>query len=160
MHRFREHTYDCQRGRMRRRIIRESGINMYTSLYLKLITNKDSLYGSRNSAQCYVVVWMGGNFMGRMDTCLCMAESLLCSPETTTTLLISYTPVQNKKFKKISPSYHSLESSIYFCLIQKCLQILKAGRQLCNHDRPGSFNILSWSPKMLFQFWPPHLTSS
>jgi len=29
----------------------------------------------------------------------CMAESLHCSPETTTTLLISYTPIQNKKFK-------------------------------------------------------------
>ena len=27
-------------------------------------------------------------------------ESLCCSPETTTTLLIIYTPVQNKKLKK------------------------------------------------------------
>ena len=35
----------------------------------------------------------------RMDTCICMAESLSCSPETTTTLLIGYTPVQNKTFK-------------------------------------------------------------
>ena len=35
----------------------------------------------------------------RMDTCICMAESLCCSPETTTTLLTGYTPVQNKKFK-------------------------------------------------------------
>ena len=26
-----------------------------------------------------------------------MAESLCCSPETTTTLLTSYTPIQNKK---------------------------------------------------------------
>ena len=30
---------------------------------------------------------------------ICMAESLHCSPETTTILLISYTPTQNKKFK-------------------------------------------------------------
>ena len=30
---------------------------------------------------------------GRMDTYICMAESLHCSPETTTTLLISYTPI-------------------------------------------------------------------
>jgi len=30
-----------------------------------------------------------------MDTCLCMAESLCCSPGTTTTLLIGYTPIQN-----------------------------------------------------------------
>ena len=34
---------------------------------------------------------------GRMDTCVCMAESLCCSPETTTTLLMGYTPIQNKK---------------------------------------------------------------
>ena len=34
------------------------------------------------------------------DTCICirMAESLLCSPETITTLLTGYTPIQNKKF--------------------------------------------------------------
>ena len=37
---------------------------------------------------------------GRMDTCICMAESLCCSPEIITTLLIGYTPIQNKKFNK------------------------------------------------------------
>ena len=36
---------------------------------------------------------------GRMDTCTCIAESFPCSPETTTILLIGYTPMQNKKFK-------------------------------------------------------------
>ena len=34
-----------------------------------------------------------------MNTCIYMTESLHCSPEITTTLLISYTPIQNKKFK-------------------------------------------------------------
>ena len=29
---------------------------------------------------------------------MCMAESLPCSPETITTLLISYAPIKNKKF--------------------------------------------------------------
>ena len=38
---------------------------------------------------------------GRMDTCICVAESLHCLPETMTALLIGYTPKQNKKFKKI-----------------------------------------------------------
>ena len=33
-----------------------------TLLYLKQITNKDILYKTRNSAQCYVVAWMGGEF--------------------------------------------------------------------------------------------------
>ena len=35
-----------------------------------------------------------------MDTCIWMAESLHSSPETTPSLLISYTPRQNKKFIK------------------------------------------------------------
>ena len=35
-----------------------------------------------------------------MDTCVCMAESLCCLPETVTTLLIGYVPKQNKKLKK------------------------------------------------------------
>ena len=42
---------------------------------------------------------MGGEFWGRMDTCICMPEFLPHSPETITTLLIiSYTSIQNKKF--------------------------------------------------------------
>ena len=49
-----------------------------------------------NSAQCYVPAWA---VWGRMDTCICMTESLCCSPETTTTLLIGYTPIQNKSLK-------------------------------------------------------------
>ena len=35
-----------------------------------------------------------------MDTCIGMAESLHCLPETITTLSVSYTPIQNKKVKK------------------------------------------------------------
>ena len=39
-------------------------------------------------------------FRGRMDTCICMAESLHSSTETITTLLISYTSIQKFKNKK------------------------------------------------------------
>ena len=39
----------------------------------------------------------GRGVWGRMDTCICMAESLHCSPEAITTLLIGYTSIQNKK---------------------------------------------------------------
>ena len=42
----------------------------------------------------------GRGVWGRMNTCICMAESLPCSPETVTTLLIGYSPIQNTKFKK------------------------------------------------------------
>ena len=41
----------------------------------------------------------GSGVWERMDTCVCMAESLCYSPENITTLLIGYTPIQNKKFK-------------------------------------------------------------
>ena len=41
----------------------------------------------------------GRRVWGRMDTCVWMAESLHCSPETTTTLIVCYILIQNKKFK-------------------------------------------------------------
>ena len=38
---------------------------------------------------------------GRMDTCICMAESLHYSPDPITKLLIDYTPIQNVLVLKI-----------------------------------------------------------
>ena len=43
----------------------------------------------------------GRGIWGEMNTCICMAESLCCSPETIATLLIHYAPTQNKNKKKI-----------------------------------------------------------
>ena len=45
-------------------VVREFGMDMYTLLYLKWITNKDLLYSTGNFAQCYVATWMGGEFGG------------------------------------------------------------------------------------------------
>ena len=45
-------------------IVREFGVDMYTLLYLKWITNKGVLYSTGNSAQCYAAAWMGGEFRG------------------------------------------------------------------------------------------------
>ena len=42
----------------------EFGMDMYTLIYLKWIVNKDLLYSTWNSAQCYVAAWMGGDFGG------------------------------------------------------------------------------------------------
>ena len=42
------------RGEWGEGILRELGIDMYTLLYLKWITNKDLLYSTRNSTQYYV----------------------------------------------------------------------------------------------------------
>ena len=41
-------------------IVREMGMDRYTLLYLKWITNKDRLYSTGNSAQCYVSAWVQG----------------------------------------------------------------------------------------------------
>jgi len=73
-------------------------MDKYTLLYFKWIANKDLLHSTWNSAQCYVVAWMGGDF-GENGTCICMDESLCCSPETVTTLLIRLHPNTKKHFK-------------------------------------------------------------
>ena len=54
---LRKQTYDCQEEGM-------FGMNMYTLLYLKCVTNKDLLYRTENSAQRYVPAWMGGGLGG------------------------------------------------------------------------------------------------
>ena len=48
----------------RKVVVREFGMDMSTLLYLTQITNKDLLYSTWNSAQCYVPAWMGGGFGG------------------------------------------------------------------------------------------------
>ena len=45
-------------------IVRECEMDMYTLLYLKWITDKDLLYSTWNSAQCYAAAWMGGESGG------------------------------------------------------------------------------------------------
>ena len=87
-------------------IVREFGIDMYTLLYLKWITNKDLLYGTRNSAQCYLAAWRGGEFPENR-THEYMTESLCNPPQTITTLLICYIPILNKKLKQKDFSFHS-----------------------------------------------------
>ena len=44
--------------------VRESGMGMYTQLYLKWISSKDLVYSAWNSAQCYVGAWMGAELRG------------------------------------------------------------------------------------------------
>ena len=43
---------------------RQGGMDMYTVLYLKWTTNKDLLYCTWNSVQCYVAAQMGREFGG------------------------------------------------------------------------------------------------
>ena len=46
--------------------VREFGMDKYTLLYFKWITNKNLLYSTGNSAQCYVAAWVKEEFMGYM----------------------------------------------------------------------------------------------
>ena len=64
---------------------REFGMDRYTLLYLKWITYCTA------QGTLLSVMWKPGweGVWGRMDTCICMAESLYSPPETSTALLIS-----------------------------------------------------------------------
>ena len=72
-------------------------MDRYTLLCLKLITNKDLLDSTWNSAQCYLAVWMKGEFVGEWIH-VYVQLSLCGSPKAIITLLIGYTPLQNKVF--------------------------------------------------------------
>ena len=74
-------------------------MDIYTLLYLKWITNKDPLYSTWNSALMLCGSLDGRGVWGKRDTCVCMAAFLHCSPEIITILLISCTPIENRKFK-------------------------------------------------------------
>ena len=55
-HRLRKETYGFQRGKIGERKDKwELGIDMYTSPYLKYLTNKDLLYSTGKSAQYSVI---------------------------------------------------------------------------------------------------------
>ena len=88
----------CGVGGGQEGIVREFGMDMHTLPYFKWITNKDLLSSTRNNTQCYVAVWMACMAVqGRMDTCVCMAESLPCSPETFTVLFVTGLVYPNTK---------------------------------------------------------------
>ena len=87
-----------------------SGINLILCLGLKIPSTDTAIFKIDNQRGptvqrkdlCSMLCdrLNGKGVWGRMDTCIWMAESLRCSPETITTLLVGYTPIQNKKFKK------------------------------------------------------------
>ena len=74
-------------------IVREFGMDRYTLLYLKCITNNDLLYGIESSDSMLRGKLDGRGVWGRMDTCVCVAESLCCPSETITTLSVGYIPI-------------------------------------------------------------------
>ena len=95
-HRFREQTYDC----WREGTVRESGMDVDTLLDLINMENQQGPAGqyrevcsmSRGSQD-------GRGVWGRRDTRTCVADCLRCAREIVTSLLMSYSPIENEKFK-------------------------------------------------------------
>ena len=72
---------------------REFGMDMCTWLYLKWMTNCGGPTVDSTSSTLLNVMWppgWEGRIWGRMETCPYVAESLLSSPETTTTLFVNW----------------------------------------------------------------------
>ena len=70
-------------------------------LYFKWISNKDLLYSTWISAQCYVAAWIGGEFGGEwLHVYVWLGPSIAHLELSPHFLLTCYTPIQNKKFKK------------------------------------------------------------
>ena len=78
----------------------------YKLLYLKQITNRTNCSRERCSVLCGGLD--GRGFGGEWTHGYCMAESLWCPLETITTLLIGWTPIQNKKLNKIQEKKKAL----------------------------------------------------
>ena len=97
-HILREQTNGYQGEELGEGRVREFEIDMYT-LYLRWV--KIRTY-CRAQGTLLNIMWQPGweRSLGEKDTCICMAEYLCCAPETTTTVLIIYTPIQNQKLKK------------------------------------------------------------
>ena len=62
----------------------ETGIDIYTVLYIKQIINNNLQYGTRNSTQYSVMVYMGKQPIKRLDECVCATDSLCYTTETNT----------------------------------------------------------------------------
>ena len=84
-HRHRKQTYGYQRGEVEG-INQEFGINIYTLLYIKQITNKDLPYSTGNYTQYFVITYKGKESEKRGDICIRTADSLCGTVETNTTL--------------------------------------------------------------------------
>ena len=84
----------------------------------------------------------------RRDTCICMAESLHCSPETITTLWISYPATQNKKFKVWGKKAWR-KTAVHSCLqSQRLAQTRLSGLiwWMDGQRLPALHNLLGWCP--------------
>ena len=105
-----------------------------------------------NSAQCYVAAWMEGEFGEEWIHVLCMAESLRCSLETNTTLLVGYTPKQNKKLKKEKQAGASTKQGLLRRLLRS-----KERETLVREQKQGQYPSRSSAEKIIEVVSESHL---
>ena len=72
-------------GKGERGIKQEFGINRYTLLYIKQLTNKDLQYNTENYTQYFVISYKGKE-SEKIDIYVCITETLCYTPETNTIL--------------------------------------------------------------------------
>ena len=96
-HRFREQTWLPGEGQAEA-TVREFGMDVSTFSMFKT-DNQPGVTVYIAHGTLLSVMWQPGweGVWGSMDTSICGAESLHYSPETITTLLIGYTPMQTNK---------------------------------------------------------------
>ena len=78
-------------------IVREFGMDMYTHLYLKWMTNKDLLNSTWNMAHCYMAACLGREFGGELEHVYVWLNLFIVHlnlPQHC--LLIGYTPILEK----------------------------------------------------------------
>ena len=68
-------TKSGRKGRMNWEI----GINIYTLICIKYITDENLIYSTGNSTQCSMVASMGRTSKNREDICIHIADSLCCT---------------------------------------------------------------------------------
>ena len=56
--------------------------------------SEDLLYSTGNSTQHSATTHLGKESKKRVDICMCVADSLGCTPKANTTLSINYTPIK------------------------------------------------------------------
>ena len=77
----------------------------------------------------------GRGVRGRVDICICTAESFCCPPKTITTLVVGYTLIKNKKFFFfLRMQFSGISRVVLICLV--LFQITK-----CKHEILISFPI-------------------
>ena len=81
-HRLGKQIYGYQRGKVGGGINWETGIDIYTLLHIKWVTNKDLLYSTGNYTQYFIITYVGKE--SKIEKHRYVTESLCCTLKTNT----------------------------------------------------------------------------